>query len=159
MAATSVQPVVYLAPTSPIMLSVVSEQQILSLGTGIAGPVLSVNGRVGAVLVLGPIVTTLTYAAVMTPDLIAAGHFRVTLTGNGEIANPADALIDGQRWMLEVIQDGTGGRTLTWGSAFDFGATIGVPVLSTSPGKRDFLGFVYNLSTGLHYCVGFVAGY
>jgi hypothetical protein len=175
---TFAQPLVTLAPSEPISITVGGDNPLASVGGnmpllgvaaggpqigittgGSAGTVTSVNGRTGAVLVLGPLVTTLTDAPSVSPDLIAAGHFRWTLGGNRTLANPTNALVDGQRWMLEVIQDGVGGRTLGYGSAYDFGTSIGLPSLSSAPGKRDFLGFVFNISTGVHYCVGFVAGY
>lgn len=160
--ATSVQPVVYMAPSAPIAISVEAELAVMTMVGGFSGPVISVNGQVGAVLVLGPIVTTLAYASVITPDIAVAGHFRLVLEGDAEIADPAGAVIDGQRWTMEVHQDSVGGRTLTWGSEFQFGRTINngnPPELSTSPGAYDYLGFIYNLSTGTHDCVGFVAGY
>ena len=157
---TFAQPVVTLAPTSPIALTVSSDNPSLSMTTGgSAGAVTSVNGFLGAVLVLGPVVATLTDAPSVSPNVNTAGHFRWTLGGNRTLANPTNAIVDGQRWMLEVIQDGVGGRTLGYGSAFSFGTSIGVPQLSSSPGKRDFIAFVFNLATGLHYCVGFVSGY
>jgi hypothetical protein len=175
---TFAQPITSLAPSAPIALAITQDGPglvftnngpVLSANSavpglsmttgGSAGTVTSVNGRIGAVLVLGPLVNVLTYSTVVTPNLAIAGHFRLLLTGNAQIANPANALQDGQRWMLEVQQDGVGGRQLTYGSKFNFGASIGVPALSTSPGKRDFLAFIYRLDLDLHDLVGFVSGY
>ena len=49
--------------------------------------------------------------------------FAVTLTAStGTLANPTNATRDGQPIRVRVIQDGTGGRTLAYGTAWDFGA-------------------------------------
>ncbi len=85
---------------------------------------------------------TLTYGATLTVNASLGGHFRVTLTGSATVANPTSPA-DGQKITFEIIQDGTGGRLLTWGSQFNFG-TAGIPVLSATAGKRDLIGFVYS---------------
>lgn len=73
------------------------------------------------------------------------GAGEVTLGGNRTLDNPggmADHV--GQLFGLRVIQDGTGTRLLTWGSAYDFaGGTP--PTLST--GVTDIDQFVF-------YCTG-----
>jgi hypothetical protein len=56
----------------------------------------------------------------VTNGLIA----QVTIGGNRTFAAPT-GLIAGQTMLLYVIQDATGGRTLTWNTAFKFpGGTI-----------------------------------
>lgn len=90
-------------------------------------------------------VTTLTDAATITPDFTAAswdqgqrrGVFAVTIAGNRTIANPVVASWDGLHMVLRVTQDSTGGRTLSWGSAFDFlsGGGLAAPVLLPQPGQ------------------------
>ena len=83
----------------------------------------------------------LTDAGTITPDFTVAqvdmGQNRavlaVTLGGNRTLANPVGAR-DGLHMVLRVTQDATGGRTLTFGSAFNFSSTHSrpAPVLSTS---------------------------
>ena len=91
---------------------------------------------------LAPAVVTLTFAASIAVNAAAGNVFAVTLTAStGTLANPASP-VNGQAIRIRVIQDGTGGRTLAYGSAYDFGAA-GTPSLSSAAGKVDILGFEY----------------
>jgi hypothetical protein len=65
----------------------------------------------------------------------------------------------GQRIMLRVKQDGTGGRVATYNAAFRFGSDILAAVLSTSANKVDYLGFVYDSTDAKWDVVAFVKGY
>lgn len=49
------------------------------------------------------------------PDLNAGRVFQRTLTGNSTLANPTNQK-EGQQGLIYIIQDGTGGRALTFGS-------------------------------------------
>ena len=49
-------------------------------------------------------------------------------------------------------QDGTGSRTITWGGDFRFsGGTA--PTLTTTGGKTDYLGFIYNSNDSKWDCI------
>jgi len=64
---------------------------------------------------------TITYSATITPDLTNGTSQRSTLTGNVSIANPiytGRSIEAGHKFRIRITQDGTGGRTVTWGSAF-----------------------------------------
>ncbi len=100
----------------------------------------------------------LTDAITITTDASRGGHFRVTLAGNRTLANPTN-LSDGQKLLYEIVQDATGGRTITLGSMFAFGADITSITLSTGANKRDFLGVVYNLAAAKLYVIAFAKGY
>lgn len=63
----------------------------------------------------------------------------VTLGGNRTIANPTNLKVGS--YILHVIQDGTGNRTVTWGSAFKWPAGV-APVLTTTANRRDLFSFV-----------------
>jgi hypothetical protein len=91
----------------------------------------------------------LTDAATVAWDLDVAPHARVTLAGNRTVGAPTN-LRDGGEYRLVVIQDGTGGRTLAWNAAFDFGED-GTPTLPSGVGKIAIFGFVSD-GTKL-YCV------
>lgn len=82
----------------------------------------------------------LTDAASISWNLNTQQVASVTLGGNRTLANPAN-LVNGGSYALIVKQDATGGRTLTYGSAFKWlgGAT---PALSTSPNATDVLVFI-----------------
>lgn len=63
--------------------------------------------------------TTVTYAATVTPQPTLVNCIEVTQTGNITIANPsANYLIKGVTLRVILIQDGTGGRTVTWGAGY-----------------------------------------
>jgi hypothetical protein len=106
-------------------------------------------------------IATLTDGATISLDASLGNHFRVTLGGNRTLAAPTNPT-DGQRIMIEVIQDGTGGRTLaltTGTNGFAFGTDITGITLSTAIGARDFIGAVYNSTAQRWYVIAFVKGY
>lgn len=76
---------------------------------------------------------TLTDAANIDWAVGAAQSAKVTLGGNRTFNAPT-GMIAGALYVLRVIQDGTGSRTLTWNAVFKFGAT---PVLQTAAGAVD----------------------
>jgi hypothetical protein len=63
----------------------------------------------------------------------------VTLGGNRSLANPTNLKVG--TYILHVIQDGTGGRTLTFGSAYKWPAGV-APILTTAASARDMFSFV-----------------
>ena len=77
---------------------------------------------------------TLSDSATTTWDMSSGFNAKWTLGGNRTLAvsNP----ILGWTYSLNVIQDGTGSRTVTWPSSFDWGTT-GAPTLTTTASKRD----------------------
>lgn len=83
---------------------------------------------------------TVTELPVTLIDASAGEHQKLTLTGNRTMGAPTTPT-DGQPLVLQVIQDGTGGRTLSWNSVFLF--TNGLaPTLSNVPGAIDmFIGY------------------
>jgi hypothetical protein len=106
---------------------------------------------------IAPKVFTLEDAAEIDIDASLGNYCRVVLGGNRTInlpSNPTDA----QPLTIEIIQDGTGGRTLTWNSGWNFGSDSS-PVLSTAPNKRDLAGFVYNAPAEEWFYLGARSGY
>ena len=91
-------------------------------------------------------VAAFTYASTIPVNAALGDHFRVTLLGNATISSPTGAA-DGQKITFEIVQDGTGGRMVTWGALFDFGSSD-LPVLTPTPFKRDLIGFVYSADLG-----------
>lgn len=87
-------------------------------------------------------VATLTDAATVSWDTTQGYNARVTLGGNRTIAAPT-GLQDGVTYTLFLKQDGTGSRTVTFNSIFDFGSS-GTPTLSTGAGKTDKIVCQYN---------------
>ncbi len=90
-------------------------------------------------------ITALTDGATITPDFAAANNFSVTLGGNRTLANPTN-LTAGQSGVIVITQDGTGSRTLAYGSYFKF--PIGTaPTLTTTASAVDVLVYYVESST------------
>jgi hypothetical protein len=128
-------------------------------GTAVANTgVLSVNGNAGAITNVAVTnatqsfsaaqrgtVAALTDGATITPDFAVANNFSVTLGGNRTLANPSN-LTAGQSGCIWITQDGTGSRTLAYGSQWDFtGGTA--PTLSTAANSVDCLVYAVQSST------------
>jgi len=94
-----------------------------------------------------------------TPTLNAglANHFRWTLGANRTVPLPSGGF-DGQLVLLDLIQDGTGGRTVTWAGGYDFGAAS-LPVLSTAAHAEDTVGLQCNTPAGGWKVLAFGPGY
>ena len=100
-------------------------------------------------------ITTLTDGSTITPDMSDSNNFTVTLGGNRTLANPSN-LTAGQSGSIFIVQDGTGGRTLAYGTQYDFiGGTA--PTLSTGANAVDRIDYVVR-TTGSIHCV-FTANY
>lgn len=79
----------------------------------------------------------LTDGANIAVNALNSNVFTVTLGGNRTLDNPTN-LAAGQTFMFIITQDGTGSRTLSYGTAYDFGAE-GAPTLTTAAGKVDVI--------------------
>lgn len=80
---------------------------------------------------------TLTDAASIAWDMNSGFDFAVTLGGNRTMSNPTNKKV-GQKGRLRIVQDGTGSRTLSWSSDFEF-AGGAAPTLSTAASAEDVL--------------------
>jgi hypothetical protein len=77
-----------------------------------------------------------------TPDASASNNFQITMTGNLTLANPTN-LTAGMVLNFELIEDGTGGRTITLGSNFKFpGGTV--PTWVTTAAAKNFISAYYD---------------
>jgi len=100
-------------------------------------------------------IVTLTDGATVTPDMADGNNFTLTLGGNRTLANPSN-LTAGQSGSIFLVQDGTGSRTLAYGSYYDFaGGTA--PTLTTTASAVDRIDYVVRSTTSIH-CV-FTANY
>jgi len=84
--------------------------------------------------------TTLSDGANISWDLADNQVSKVTLAGNRTLDNPTN-MVDGGTYILRVIQDATGTRTLAYGSAYKF-PNGDDPVLSTTAADVDFITFI-----------------
>lgn len=90
-------------------------------------------------------ITALTDGSSITPDFAAANNFSVTLGGNRTLANPTN-IVAGQSGIIVITQDGTGSRTLAYGSYFKFPAGT-APTLTTTANAVDVLAYYVESST------------
>ena len=90
-------------------------------------------------------ITVLTSGATITPDFADSNNFSVTLDTNAVLANPTN-LTAGQSGCIWITQDGTGGRTLGYGSYWDFtGGTI--PTVTSTASARSCLVYAVQSTT------------
>lgn len=93
-------------------------------------------------------ITALTDGATITPDFSVTNNYSVTLAGNRTLANPTN-ITAGQSGSIFVSQDGTGSRTLAYGTNWDFaGGTA--PTLSTAASSVDRIDYVVRTATSIH---------
>jgi hypothetical protein len=90
-------------------------------------------------------IVALTDGATITPDFAEGNNFSVTLEGNRTLANPTN-LTAGQSGAIVITQDGTGSRTLAYGSYFKFPNGT-APSLTTTAAAVDVLVYFCESST------------
>ncbi len=92
-------------------------------------------------------VSALTDGATITPNFNTANNFSLTIGGNRTLANPTN-ITAGQSGVIVITQDGTGSRTLAYGSYWDFsGGTA--PTLTTAASAVDVLVYYVNSTTSI----------
>ena len=93
-------------------------------------------------------ITALTSATTITIDMADSNNFSVTLGHNATFANPSN-LTAGQSGSIFITQDGTGSRTGSWGSQWDFvGGTA--PTLTTTASAVDRIDYVVRSASSIH---------
>lgn len=90
-------------------------------------------------------ITALTDGSTITPDFAVANNFSLTIGGNRTLANPTN-LTAGQSGIIVVTQDGTGSRSLAFGSYWKFAAGT-APTLTTTASAVDVLAYYVESST------------
>lgn len=97
----------------------------------------------------------LTDAASIATDASLSNTFTVTLGGNRTLANPTN-MTNGAIYTWRVRQDGTGSRTLAYGSKFKWpGGTA--PTLTTTASATDFISGQYFSDTDTLLCTSLKA--
>ena len=100
-------------------------------------------------------IVTLSDGANISYDMDDGNNATVTLGGNRTLDNPSNVTV-GQSGSIFIVQDGTGSRTLSFGSAYDF-ASGTAPTLTTAASAVDRIDYVVRTTTSIH-CV-FTANY
>lgn len=92
----------------------------------------------------------LTDAATINVDASLSNHFRVVLGGNRTLANPTN-LRDGGVYNFWIKQDGTGSRTLAYGSLYKW-PSGSAPTLTTTASALDLVIAQYNATDNILAC-------
>ena len=93
-------------------------------------------------------ITALTSAASVTIDMADSNHFSCTMAHNITFANPSN-LTAGQTGSIFLIQDGTGSRTASWGSYWDWvGGTA--PPLTPTAAAVDRIDYVVRSASSIN---------
>ena len=93
-------------------------------------------------------ITALTSATTVTPDMADSNHFSCTMAHNITFANPTN-LTAGQTGSIFLTQDGTGSRTASWGTYWDWaGGTA--PTLTTTAAAVDRIDYVVRTTTSIN---------
>ena len=86
-------------------------------------------------------------ASTITVDLTTGNNFTITLNGNYTLGNPT-GVTTGQSGSIYLVQDGTGSRTLGFGTHWNFaGGTA--PTLSTGANAVDVLVYQCRTTTSI----------
>ncbi len=96
--------------------------------------------------------------ASVTVDVTGRDVFRLTM-GASVTALTLTGAVDGQKIVLEVVQDATGSRTMTWPSNVRFGTDITAAVLTTAASKTDRVGLMYNGAASKYDVIAFCKGF
>ena len=92
-------------------------------------------------------VTALTSATTITIDMADSNNFSVTLAHNATFANPSNDTA-GQSGSIFITQDGTGSRTASWGTDWEFaGGTA--PTLTTTAAAVDRIDYIIKSGTSI----------
>jgi hypothetical protein len=92
-------------------------------------------------------ITALTDAATISVNFASSNNFSVTLGGNRTLGNPSN-VVAGQSGFIAVTQDGTGSRTLSYSSNWDF-ASGSAPTLTTTAGATDIIAYYARTTTSI----------
>lgn len=89
-----------------------------------------------------PEIKDVAYGASITADFSDCDVIRITLAGNPTITLTGAA--DGQKCILELKQDATGSRTVTWSANVRYGSALTSVDLSSAGGALDRVGLIYH---------------
>lgn len=152
--------IIYRNATTAARLAVGSSGKVLQSDgtdpawTELATPAQILAGTANKVIAADDLVTAMAGVALsdganIATDLATGVYFTVTLAGNRTLDNPTNHVV-GRTIYYRVTQDGTGSRTLSYGSQFDFGQES-APTLSTAASTVDLLAFFVESTSKMVY--------
>jgi hypothetical protein len=104
----------------------------------------------------GPV--ALTSGSTVATNAALGDYFTLTAAESFTLSNPTNPA-NKQRCVWEILQDGTGSRVMTLGSAFRLGADLPTITLTTTANKRDYMGAIYDSVAAKWDVVFFMKGY
>ncbi len=106
----------------------------------ISGGEVFVDNTLTAKRGIGTTLTDTSNTGSVTLDFSASQNFVLTLTGNVTLANPSTEAV-GQSGFIVLIQDGTGGRTVSLGTDYETAAGAGL-TLSSAASTTDIVPYI-----------------
>lgn len=101
-------------------------------------------------------VVTKIWASTIAINWNEANCHRITLAGNTTLT--FSGAVDGEKLILELKQDGTGGRQITLPANVRYSTTIPSVTLSSAANRIDKLGFMYNATDNKYDLVAVTYG-
>lgn len=104
--------------------------------------------------------TTVPFAATVTPNVDTTDVLNVgVLTAAITIAAPTGSPVDGQELHVRLVQDGTGGRVITWNAVFAFGTTFTAASIATTANAKAVAVFEWVAVDSKWRCVQTAVGF
>jgi hypothetical protein len=126
--------------SNALAMTITSDEEI---GIGTASPGKQLHITKSAVADLN----ALTDASTVAVDFDVGQNFTLTLAGNRALGNPTNVTA-GQTGSIFVTQDGTGSRTLSYGTSWEFPAGT-APTLTTTAAAVDRIDYIVKTSTSI----------
>jgi hypothetical protein len=151
------------SPTAPTQTTGDNSTKIATdafVTTAVSASLPLTGGTLSGPLVVGGALSTtpvaLTDAATIAVNAALSDVFTVTLGGSRTLGTPSNPT-SGQSITVEVTQPGSGGPyTLSYSGGYAFTASTPQPSLSTTAGDTDYISFIYNATSSLWICTGYV---
>ena len=124
----------------------------IAVGANISGSKLATQ-LTGNYTVSSPQTYTPAGGATATLDLSLSNDHRITMPA-GNITIALSNVTAGEKFIIEITQDGVGSRTVTWFTTIAW-AGGSAPTLTTTASKTDVFGFI---ATGSTTFQGFIVG-
>ncbi len=103
-----------------------------------------------------PGISAPSWAATMSLTTSPYSVIRITLGGATTLNFSAG--LDGQKIVLELKQDATGSRVVTWGTGVQWGTSPAAPTLTTTANKVDRIDLIYNSASSVWTAMGYSLG-
>lgn len=104
------------------------------------------------------IISVLSDSSTVVTNATLGNLFTLTTSQNFTMSNPTGGL-NGQKIIYKIKQDATGSRIVTWDSKFRGSNDLPLPVLTTTAGYVDYVGFIYDSVVDFWNCLSVNEGF